>query len=341
MPMTPTLLTFTSTPSSTTPKTPLSPASPSSPQFTFPPQVHLKAKETEATDVPDTVSIRSTRSTRSAKSGRSRKSSWTADTTHTSSVHAAKKRSQRASQSSLRLNTGHARKQSSGRARTPHEEQPPVPELPLQFTTFNGVINATAANASSVLLSSFDLPRTGPSLRRQVSLDSVCTGAERSGFAPDAYRGRAADDLYVRLKNQNPSASEIQLVPRTPPAAQSFAAIYNSSTVPARQRPKDPSKSIPSMWMNVDAVKPQISQVIPPTMPTPTSSPPQTTTSITSSARLELPNNNSNNEGMKRQPSTRSTTYSKLRGLTKRYSVSLPLFNTKPSQNLSTSRRSG
>ncbi|KAF9479581.1 hypothetical protein BDN70DRAFT_685959 [Pholiota conissans] len=59
MPMTPTLLAITSIPPSTTPKTPLSPMSPNSQHFSFPPQVHLKAKETEAADVPDTVSIRS------------------------------------------------------------------------------------------------------------------------------------------------------------------------------------------------------------------------------------------------------------------------------------------
>ncbi|KAF8967743.1 hypothetical protein BDZ97DRAFT_1916681 [Flammula alnicola] len=327
LPMTPTLLAFTSV-HSTTPKSPLSPASPtspSSPHFTFPPPVHLNPKETEAADVPDTVSIRSTRSTRSGKSTRSHRSAWTAESNHTTSVHAAKRRSHRRSESSLRLNTGHTRKHSSGRAKTPHEEYPPVPELPLQFSSFNGVMSSSSANASSAILH-FD-PRISPSLRRQASLDSVRTGGYRSPTSPEAYRGRAADDLYLRLKSQNPSASEIQLVPRTPVPAQNFASMYHTYTAPPRPPPRDPSKSIPSIWMNADAVKPQMSQ------PSPTSSP---QTSTASSDRAEP------SGAMNRQNSARSRTYSKLRGLTKRYSISLPLFSTKTSQQTrSTSRRSG
>ena len=317
MPMTPTLLAVTTSTSPRTSLSPTSPLSPLSPHFAFPPQIHLKAKETEAADVPDTVSIRSTRS---AKSSRSRKSSWTVEsTTHTNHVHAAKKRSQRASQSSLRLNTSNLRKQSRGHGRAQDDDKPPVPELPLQFTAFNGVTSSASANASSVLLA-FD-SRLNPSLRRQVSFDSILTGGIRAPTTASVYQGRTADDLYVQPKNRNPPASEIEIVSRTPAPAQNFAAMYQSSTLPSRPPPKDPSKSIPSMWMNADAVKPQKPQLAPST----TSSP---QISTTSSERIEVPEN----PGVKRQNSTRSTTYSKLRGLTKRYSISLPMFNTKPSQ---------
>lgn len=326
MPMTPTLLAVTT---STSPRVSLSPTpiSPSSPHFAFPPYIHLKAKETEAADVPDTVSIRSTRS---AKSSRSRKSSWTVEsTTHTNQVHAAKKRSQRASQSSLRLNTSNLRKQGRGHGKVQDDDKPPVPELPLQFAAFNGVASSASANASSVLLA-FD-PRINPSLRRQISFDSILTGGIRAPTTASVYQGRSADDLYVQSKNRNPPASEIEIVPRTPAPAQNFAVMYQSSTLPSRPPPKDPSKSIPSMWMNADAVKPQKPQLAPST----TSSP---QISTTSSERIEVPEG----PGIKRQNSTRSTTYSKLRGLTKRYSISLPMFNAKPSQTwLAKPRASG
>ena len=337
IPMTPTLLAFTplsqTSPISTTPGTPLSPALPSSTssQLVLPPEIHLKEKQGEAEpDVPDTVSIRSTHSTRSAKSTRSHRSGWTGESNHTSSVHAAKKRSYRASQSSLRLNTGHMRKNSSGRAKTPHDDQPPVPELPLQFSGFNNVMSTLSAKASSTLLN-LENGSPGSQLRRQASLDSVLSNGNLGRpfmSTANAYRGRAVDDLHVRLKNHN-SASEIQLVPRTPPPRHvTFASLYRNSETPPPPPPKDPSKSIPSMWMNADVVKPLLPQ---PTAHSYTDS----TSAISGSTESTIPDSNP----VKRRGSTRNSTYEKIRGLTKRYSVSLPLFNK--SQNRLTPNESG
>ncbi|KAF8159404.1 hypothetical protein B0H34DRAFT_402388 [Crassisporium funariophilum] len=326
IPMTPTLLSVSPMPPPTPPKstTPRSPLTPMSTLFNFPPAVHMRAKEKEADDVPDTVSIRSNHSTRSAKSTRSYRSTRSGrgtDATHTSAVYAAKKRSHRASQSSLRLNTGHMRKHSNGKPKTPYEDQPPVPELPLQFT--NTILPTSSANASSILLHHFETPSRSE-LRRQASLDTVRTGRRSPG---EAFRGRATDDLYVRPSNANASTSEIQLVSRTPPYK--FASMYESGPLPPRPPPKDfitntTTKSIPSMWMNADAVKPQPQQ-LPPVIVTPVEPSP-----IDSISPLS------------RRGSSKTTTYSRFRTLTKRYSVSLPLFNNKLSQPRATSRsRSG
>ena len=336
IPMTPTLLAFTplsqTSSISTTPKTPLSPAlaSSASSQLALPPEIHLKEKQGEAEpDVPDTVSIRSTHSTRSAKSTRSQRSGWTVESNHISSVHAAKKRSYRASQGSLRLNIGHMRKNSSGRVKTPHDDHPPVPELPLQFSGFNNVMSSLSAKASSTLLN-LENGSPGPQLRRQASLDSVLSsGTVGRPFmsTANAFRGRAVDDLHVRLKNYN-SASEIQLVPRTPPPRHvTFTSMYQNSETPPPPR-KDPSKSIPSMWMNADVVKPLLPQ---PTAHSYTDS----TSAISGSTESTIPDSNP----VKHRGSARHSTYEKIRGLTKRYSVSLPLFNK--SQNRLTPNESG
>lgn len=339
IPMTPTLLAFTplsqTPPTSTTPKTPLSPALPSSSssQFILPPEIHLKEKQGEAEpDVPDTVSIRSTHSTRSAKSMKSHRSGWTGESNHTSSVHAAKKRSYRASQSSLRLSIGHTRKISNGRIRTPHDDQPPVPELPLQFSASNNIMSTSSANASSTLLNP-EIVSPGPQLRRQASLDSVLANGNVGRplmSTANAYRGRAADDLYVRLKNHN-SESEIQLVPRTPPPRRvTFASMHQTSETPPPLPRKDPSKSIPSMWMNADVVKP-----LPPNPTAPSYT--ESTSAVSESTQSTIPDPtipDPRPAARNRQSSTRNLTYEKIRGLTKRYSVSLPLFN-KLSQNKS------
>jgi hypothetical protein len=90
------------------------------------------------------------------------------------------------------------------------EEHPPVPELPLRFT--DNAMLALAPYASSTLL----LPDScTPSLRRQGSLDTVYTSrSPATSAAALAFRGRSADDMYLRLYNR--SSSEIQLVPRSP-----------------------------------------------------------------------------------------------------------------------------
>lgn len=337
IPMTPTLLAFTPlSQTSPTPATPLPPALPasSSSQFTPPPEVHLKEKQGETEpDVPDTVSIRSARSTRSAKSVRSHRSGWTGESNHTSSIHAAKKRSHRVSQSSLRLSVGHMRKNSNTHTRTSHDDHPPVPELPLQFLAFNNIMSASPSNASSTLLHP-ENGGPGLQLRRQASLDSVlANGNVGRPFmsTANAYRGRAADDLYVHLKNHNPSTSEIQLVSRTPPRHATFSSMYDDSEIPPPPPRKDPSKSIPSMWMNADVIKP-----LPP-QPT-ASSYIESTSAISQSTGSTIPDPRPG--ARNRQSSTRHSTYEKIRGLTKRYSVSLPLFN-KSSQNRLGSNRTG
>jgi hypothetical protein len=338
IPMTPTLLALTplshTPPTSTTPKTPLSPTRSSS-QFGFPPELRLTEKQGEAEpDVPDAVSIRSVRSTRSAKSTRSHRSGWTGESSHTSSVHAAKKRSYRASQSSLRLNTSYMMKNSNGRTRTPHEEQPPLPALPLEFSVFN---NNTSANAASTP-PHLEYGSPGPQLRRQVSFDSMLTNGHAgrppmSTASANAFRGRAADDLYIRPNNQNASASEIQLVPRTPPRKLIFPSTYQTYQKPPPPH-KDPSMTIPSMWMNADAVKP---------LPPQPTAPSYAESTIASLDRTDHINPHSKPAPQLSQTSARNSTYAKIRGLTKRYSVSLPLlaFSSKSSQKGLIARRSG
>ena len=193
-PSTPTLLSIAS------PINP--PRSPVASQFGFSPTI--KENENEAEDVPDTVSIRSSHSTRSTKSTRQRGG----EISRTSSVLAAKRRSHRASQSSLRLTSGHSKKQSIARLQS-QQEEPPVPELPLQFT--DNPIPTLTPRASSTVLA---LDGYSPSLHRKGSLDTVCTFRSPSASAAVlAFRGRAADDMYLRPYNS--SASEIQLVRRS------------------------------------------------------------------------------------------------------------------------------
>ncbi|KAF8902356.1 hypothetical protein CPB84DRAFT_1746642 [Gymnopilus junonius] len=361
IPLTPTLLAFAPSPS-TTPMGPLSPVSPPShSNYVFLP-VHLKAKETDVEDVPDTVSIKSTRSTRSTKSAKSHRSQWSESNTHSAGIQAAKTRSHRRSQSSLRLNIGHSRKQSNGRARTPYEEHPPVPELPIQFSVFNTITSAGSANASSILLHSTDC-HAAPHRphRRANSFDSVITSASRITTAQaQTYRGKAAaaDDLYVRMQKQYlhqlglvPS-EDIQVMPRTQPTtAHTFASMYEKEGfMTPRPPPKDPSKKgIPSMWMNVDAPKPTSNQAQPTAEPSSSSPisvvpsspshtlPPQSPISFGSGSEA-APSSYSSSTTNRRSSTTRNT-YDKIRGLTKRYSVSLPLLFT--SQPRSTSRRSG
>jgi hypothetical protein len=200
-PSTPTLLSIASP--INPPTSPMAFQSPMASQFGFSPLAEVKEKEAE--DVPDTVSIRSTHSTRSAKSIRQRGG----EMSRTSSVLAAKRRSHRASQSSLRLTSGHSRKQSIFRLLSQQEEHPPVPELPLHFT--DNPIPTFSPRASSTLLA---LDAYSPSLHRKGSLDTVCTFRSPSTSAAVlAFRGRSADDMYVRPYNS--SSSEIQLVRRS------------------------------------------------------------------------------------------------------------------------------
>ena len=194
-PSTPTLLSIASP--INPPTSPMASPSPMASQFCF--SSPIKEKMNEAEDIPDSVSIRSSHSTRSTKSVRQRGG----EMSRTSSVLAAKRRSHRASQSSLRLTGGHSRKQSVARLQ-PAQEHPPVPQLPLHFT--DNAIPTLTPRASSTLLA---LDSCSTSLHRKGSLDTVCTF--RSPATPAAvlaFRGRSADDMYLRPYNS--SSSDIQ-----------------------------------------------------------------------------------------------------------------------------------
>jgi hypothetical protein len=305
-PSTPTLLSIAPT---ITSSSPMAPRPPLESQFTFPaPVVHLKEKDSEAEDVPDTVSIKSSHSTRSAKSIRARGG----ELSRKSSVLAAKTRCHRASQNSLRLTSGHSRKQSSIRLKLSQEEHPPVPELPLRFT--DNAMPALTSYASSTLL----LPHScSPSLRRQGSLDTVYTSrSPATSAAALAFQGRSADDMYLRLYNR--SSSEIQLVPRSPVYDFSTSAyeksVFETDTICDVPLKDDAvtaptSKSIPSMWTNVDALK----------------APP-------SSSQPDHNRLSPEAESVSVDSNSMKTTYSRLKTLTKRYSATLPIFSHKSSQ---------
>lgn len=135
----------------------ITPHTPLSPRFVGP-TADIPADVTAQEDNQDSLSIRSGKSGKSFKSNKSARSvrstrSQRGDTSRTQNVSAARKRSCRASQSSLRLPAvyNHGRKPSTSRPKTPVEEQPPVPDIPLQFTS-SPVVSSHVANASSVLL---------------------------------------------------------------------------------------------------------------------------------------------------------------------------------------------
>ncbi|KAF9530369.1 hypothetical protein CPB83DRAFT_850790 [Crepidotus variabilis] len=423
IPMKPTLMEVRtlSSPSSPTSRTVLLPqsgsGSPAAPtQFVFPP-VALR-QQSEDHDNSDAVSVRS------FKSNKSSKSTQGAKVLRTSSVQAAKKRSFRASQGSLRINpaASHGRKHSTGSGRkTPFvEDAPPIPDLPLHFVNPAasagvqllkggmsqefGYHGPPSANASSTLLH-FDgihgrqgsasttgtastsgsrlrpqevaIPSTGitisqplpspvPTLRRQASLDTVCTVGKTTIAAIDAYRGKPVDDIYLRTGgtgSRTPRSTapfspigpysstniptnipwddeEIQIIPRTPPyRSQTFngRSSIDNPALPPRPPPKDPAKTIPSMWMNVDAVKatPTARSASSPMAASTSHSSNSGSSPVSMAASIPLSNISGasatasavseTSSGLSR----RSTTYDRLKGLTKRYSTSIPLFNVK------------
>lgn len=159
-----------------TPRTPISPRHAE-------PMADIPADINGQEDNQDNLSIRSSRSAKSTKSARSAKSTKSTrnqpgEITRSQQVSAARKRSYRVSRSSLRLplgffrkqggpglktpieecppvpevQTGHSRKQSTqstSKSKVSMDEQPPVPDIPLEFTS---VLSSPAANASSTLL---------------------------------------------------------------------------------------------------------------------------------------------------------------------------------------------
>jgi hypothetical protein len=248
MPMTPTLLAIKRI-------SPLSPnfehsdsfqsasASPVTMTFVFPPPVPKDRPNDDA------VSIRSSKSGRSVKSTKSSKG-------HASSLHAAKKRSSRASQGSLRLSIS-----STYHGKGPTEDDPPpMPEIPPQYMNAAGANNAArlsspsedvSINSGSTALHYVTSSRLASNshgsiqfhrLNKQTSLDTLLTNRKKGSAAVDAYRGQAVDDLYVMTgdshhghsfglqSSKSPYSSgkayvdlnwdddnEIQTVPRTPP----------------------------------------------------------------------------------------------------------------------------
>ncbi|TFK39754.1 hypothetical protein BDQ12DRAFT_711862 [Crucibulum laeve] len=223
------------------------PMSPTTPLMIPPP---LPMKEpmrgmNSPADVPDTVSIHSTRSARSTKSHRSARGT---DASRISVVSAAKKRSYRASQSSLRLPT-HSRKSSiGGRPKTPYDDhdQPPVPNLPFQFTpsfapSSNVIMIAPSANASSTLLHS---DGQHGHTRHRSSLD----GIRILNTPPSSFPYPTMDDIYMRHQTHDDYAIEIE--DRVPPMRSSSMDRIRAST---REVPVQ--SNIPSIWMHADAPK--------------------------------------------------------------------------------------
>lgn len=193
-----------------TPRTPLSPRHAE-------PTADIPADVNGQEDNQDNISIRSgksaksfksTKSARSIKSTRSIRSHRSArgDTSRSQHVSAAKKRSFRTSQGSLRLPLGHGRKQSTSRPKTPVEEQPPVPDIPLQFSS--PVLSAPTANASSTLLH-WDSRSASP----VVSKTNDSADENESQPPPSSQRAPAnIDDIMLNVDDDN----VIQEVPRSP-----------------------------------------------------------------------------------------------------------------------------
>ena len=299
-------------PSLRSPSSSTSPLSPRSSKF------NREPRDNDASaDVPDSVSIRSVQSNRSEKSSRSHRStrSLRGDGSRASQISAAKIRSHRTSQGSLRLPPILHRK--SGPSRP--EDQPPVPSLPIQFTSFSS--NLTSANiGTSPPLDDPGTAKLAP-VRRRTSLESIHvvlpTTSQTHNHRMLTTRTVTVDDIYVRHRRDprpsNEDDGEIQVVPRTPPrrslslnktlpslpiarrkSSLTYLARRKSSTKQSGQH--IPAQNIPSIWMNIDAPKTPAERV----------------------------------EGLMRGDSTSgkgsNKTYQRLRTLTKRYSLPFPIF---------------
>jgi len=294
-------------------RSPSSSTSPLSPRFSRDTRVH-----DAAIDAPDSVSIRSVQSSRSEKSTRSHRStrSLRGDGSRASQIHAAKIRSHRTSQGSLRLPPLLHRK--SGPSRP--EDEPPVPSLPLQFTSFSS--NLTSANIGTLPLDELGTAKLAP-LRRRTSLESIYvippTTSQTHNHRMLTTRTVTVDDIYVRHRrdprSSNEADEEIQVVPRTPPTRS--LSLNKNKTLPSLPLPRRksslthltrrksstkqsgqhiPGHNIPSIWMNIDTPKTPAERV----------------------------------EGLMRDDSTSGKgsrkTYQRLRSLTKRYSLPFPIF---------------
>ncbi|KXN84258.1 hypothetical protein AN958_12831 [Leucoagaricus sp. SymC.cos] len=231
-----------------TPRTPLSPRHAE-------PIADIPADVNGQEDNQDNMSIRSgksaksfksTKSARSVKSTRSNRShrSGRGDTTRSQYVLAARKRSNRASQGSLRLPQGHSRKQSTSRPKTPVEEHPPVPDIPLQFTS--PVLSALQANASSTLLHWDSRSELPPGIVNGTASEG------NEGAAPSARRGPTnLDDISLNDDNV------IGEVPRSPGRKNMSLDDMRVRRLskPQSAMEASPTSNIPSIWKNIDTPK--------------------------------------------------------------------------------------
>lgn len=190
----------------------------SSPPFTptLPSSPH---RETAPADVPDTVSLHSNHSYRSTRSGHD---------SRISGVSAARKRSFRASQSSLRLP---ARQRGLARSKT-IEEHPPVPDLPEQFVSIPQLPNI---NKDKTTLRRFKTANQSLELlakqivRKQASLDSFLT----SGNIPLVFRTEGTrDDISLRPSHisDNTQITEISKTAPLPPPMRRPTIVERSPT---------------------------------------------------------------------------------------------------------------
>ncbi|TFK69115.1 hypothetical protein BDN72DRAFT_627196 [Pluteus cervinus] len=185
-------------------------------------------------DIPDNVSIKSTASRKSTRSTRS--------ISRRSTLSAARTRSHRASQNSLRL---------PARVKQFMEERPPVPDLPISYAPTPSLF--PESNAPSEIdgigahqYASASDPHTYPPPRK-INLDDIEIVA--SDIAPPVPQHLLpAEDIVVRRTRLS---DEIQVVPRKVPGRSTVDDIR----VNARTRVQEiqPAHKIPNMWLNADS----------------------------------------------------------------------------------------
>ncbi|KAG6896463.1 hypothetical protein C0992_008114 [Termitomyces sp. T32_za158] len=148
----------------------------------------------------DAASIHSVRSNKSARSCKSSRSLRSPDSTRRSLVTAARTRSTRASENSLRLS----------RSRT--IAHPPMPDLPLEL------IGMPTSTRSSRVSSAWkdSASRISLARSRRTSLNDIRVAHDSTeSLVPTV----TMDDIYIRLQSQvtRQSENEIEVVNRTPP----------------------------------------------------------------------------------------------------------------------------
>lgn len=201
-------------------------------------------------------------------------------------------------------------------------------------------------------ISSLPIQLHGGMRPRKTSLDTMVTSWTRSDAAVEAYKGKSADDIYVGAGHKHPSTSlprspyskenipvslnwddnEIVVVSRSPPyRSKALPQVHRHlessvGDVPPVPPPKDPSRTIPSIWKSIEP-KRHASQPLPSVL---SSSPdlPSVPESAYGRSQKAAPGTLSSKANLLRH----SKTLHKIRGLTKRYSASIPpLFNGKTS----------